>query len=98
MRSSFGRYENFPEGGLAARKGLPISLRPDGIDSLIASVAVLPAGTDLQDIADAVSVSISEEEARPMEYPGRYLPSALPEGCRYGKAAHYRTMMKDITE
>ena len=71
---------------------------PEGVDPVVASVAVVPAGVDLLDVVDAISVSISEEDARAVEGLGAYLPTELPEDCRYGKAAHYRTMMKDGTE
>lgn len=70
---------------------------PEGVDPVIASLAVIPAGADLLDAADATSVSISEEDARAVEGLGAYLPSALPEGCRYGPAGYYETIMKDGT-
>lgn len=70
---------------------------PEGVDPVIASLAVIPAGVDLLDVADATSVSISEEDARAVEDLGAYLPSALPEGCRYGPAGYYETIMKDGT-
>lgn len=70
---------------------------PEGVDPVVASLAVIPAGVDLLDVADATSVSISEEDARAVEDLGVYLPSALPEGCYYGPAGYYETIMKDGT-
>lgn len=69
----------------------------EGVDSLVASVAVFPAGESLLDVADATSVSISEAEARNVETLGDYLPDALPEGIRYGHIGYYETVMKDGT-
>lgn len=71
---------------------------PDGVDPIIASVAVIPAGEELKDVADAITLPIAETDARAVNELGRYLPTELPGDCRYGKAAHYRTMMKDGTE
>lgn len=70
---------------------------PEGVDPVVASLAVLPAGVDLREVADATSVSISEEDARAVETLGDYIPNTLPEGCRYGTAGYYETTMKDGT-
>lgn len=70
---------------------------PEGVDPVMASVAIIPAGADLLDVADATSVSINEEDARAVEDLGVYIPNTLPEGCRYGKAAYSETTMKDGT-
>ena len=66
-------------------------------DPVVASVAVLPAGAELVNVADATVVSVSETEARTLESLGAYIPDTLPEGCRYGKAGYYETTMKDGT-
>ena len=95
---SLGQHGKIPEAGAGVGGEDSGGMWPEGVDPVIASVAVIPAGVDLLDVADAVSISISEEDARAVEGLGVYLPTALPEGCRYGKAAHYRTMMKDGTE
>ena len=95
---NLGQQGKIPEAGAGVGGEDSGGIWPDGVDPVIASVAVIPAGVDLLDVADAVSISISEEDARAVEGLGAYLPTALPEGCRYGKAAHYRTMMKDGTE
>jgi len=97
MWSNFGQQGKIPGGG-GVGGDAPGGMWPDGVDPIIASVAVIPAGVDLLDVADAISVSITEEDARAVENLGGYLPSELPEGCHYGKASHYRTMMKDGTE
>ena len=70
---------------------------PEGVDPVVASLAVIPAGVDLLDVADATSVSISEENARAVETLGNYIPNTLPEGCQYGAAGYYETTMKDGT-
>jgi len=70
---------------------------PEGVDPVVATLAVIPAGVDLLDVADATSVSISEEDARAVETLGSYIPNTLPEGCQYGAAGYYETTMKDGT-
>lgn len=70
---------------------------PEGVNPVVASLAVIPAGVDLLDVADATSVSISEEEARTVETLGSFIPNTLPEGCQYGAAGYYETTMKDGT-
>lgn len=98
MGSRFGSLEKIPEFGAGVTGEEPGGNWPDGVDPIIASVAVIPAGVDLKDVADAISISISEEDARTVEDLGVYIPAWLPDGCYYGKAAHYRTMMKDGIE
>lgn len=102
---NLGQHGKIPEAGAGVGRGdhgasVPggDGMWPEGVDPVVASVAVIPTGVDLLDVADAISVPISEEDARAVEGLGAYLPSELPEDCRYGKAAHYRTMMKDGTE
>ncbi len=95
---NLGQQGKIPEAGAGVGGEDSGGVWPEGVDPVIASLAVIPAGVDLLDVADAVSISISEEDARAVEGLGAYLPSMLPEGCRYGKAGHYRTMMKDGTE
>ncbi len=68
---------------------------PEGVDPVVASLAVLPSDVDLLDVADATSVSISEEDARAVETLGDYIPNTLPAGCQYGVAGYYETTMKD---
>ena len=96
--SNLGQPGKIPEAGAGVGGEDSGGVWPEGVDPVVASVAVIPAGVDLLDVADAVSISISEEDARAVEGLGAYLPTELPEDCRYGKAAHYRTMMKDGTE
>lgn len=96
--SIWGQQGKIPEFGAGVGGEEPGGNWPDGIDPVIASVAVIPAGEDLKNVADAVSIPITEEDAREVEELGKYLPTGLPEDCRYGRAAHYRTMMKDGTE
>ena len=83
--------------GVGSEEPGPGGALQEGVDPVIASLAVIPKGVDLLDVADATSVTISEEVARAVEGLGAYLPSALPEGCRYGAAGYYETVMKDGT-
>ena len=70
---------------------------PEGVDPVVASLAVIPAGVDMLDVANATTVSISEEDARAVETLGSFIPNALPEGCQYGAAGYYETTLKDGT-
>lgn len=83
--------------GVGIDMGGYVGAVPEGVDPVVASLAVLPAGVDLLDVADATSVSISEEDARAVETLGNYIPNALPAGCQYGVAGYYETTMKDGT-
>ncbi|MBQ9839341.1 MAG: hypothetical protein IJO56_07645 [Oscillospiraceae bacterium] len=94
---NLGEYEKNPDAGAGVSGGDAGGAWPEGVDPVVASLAVIPAGVDLLDVADAVLVSISEEDAKAVEVLGGYLPTALPEGCHYGKASHYKTTMKDGT-
>lgn len=98
MWNNFGSQGKIPEGGAGVGGEEPGGSWPDGVDPVIASVAVIPAGEELKDVADAIAIPITEDDARAVEELGRSLPFELPEGCHYGKAAHYRTMMKNGTE
>lgn len=69
----------------------------EGVDPVVATLAVIPAGVDLLDVANATSVSISEEDARAVETLGCFIPNTLPDGCQYGAAGYYETTMKDGT-
>lgn len=69
----------------------------EGIDPVTASVAVLPAGESLLDVADATLIPIDEADAKNVEALGAYLPDILPEGVHYGAAGYYETTMKDGT-
>lgn len=84
-------------GGPGGGAGTPGGAWPEGVDPVVASVAVIPAGESLLDVADATSVPIGEEDARNVERLGAYLPGVLPDGCRYGTASYYETTMKDGT-
>jgi len=93
MNIDRGLSGGIPEsGGGAPQHGGTV---PEGVDPVVASLAVIPAGVDLLDVADATSVSISEENARAVETLGNYIPNTLPEGCQYGAAGYYETTMKD---
>ncbi len=70
---------------------------PDGIDPVVASVAVFPATETLEDVEDAVIRSIGEDDAYSMETLGAYLPARLPDGYRFQRASLYETTMKGGT-
>ena len=95
--NSPGSPDNLPEGGGGDAGGAVDGVWPEGVDPVVASVAVIPAGESLLDVADATLVSINEEDAKNIERLGAYLPDTLPEGCRYGTAGYYETTMKDGT-
>ena len=97
-RNSSGPSGNTAERGSGDTVGDIGGVWPEGVDPVVASVAVLPAGESLSDVADATAVSISEGDAKAIEGLGAYLPDALPEGCRYGTAGYYETTMKDGTQ
>lgn len=82
------------QGGGAPQHG---GTMPEGVDPVVATLAVIPAGVDLLDVADATYVSISEENARAVETLGSYIPNTLLEGCQYGAVGYYETTMKDGT-
>lgn len=94
-----GLFGDTPEGGGGAGggAGTPGGAWPEGVDPIMASVAVIPAEESLSDVADATHVSISEEDAKNVEFLGAYLPDTLPDGCRYGTASYYETTMKNGT-
>lgn len=95
MNIDRGLSGGIPEsGGGAPQQGGTV---PEGVDPVVATLAVIPAGVDLLDVADATSVSISEEDARAVETLGSFIPNTLPEGCQYGAAGYYETTMKDGT-
>jgi len=98
-----GPFGDFTEhgndgGGGMAPGGASDGVWPEGVDPVVASVAVIPAGEDLADVADATLTSIGAEEAKGIEGLGAYLPDSLLEGCRYGTAGYYETTMKDGTQ
>lgn len=70
---------------------------PDGVDSVIALVAVYPAAETMEDVADAAVDSISEADAYGFDTLGEYLPTSLPEGYHFDAANLYETTMQDGT-
>lgn len=77
--------------------GAPNGVFPDGVDPIIASLAVYPATERVQDVADASMEPISEADAYGFEPLGEYLPAALPEGYHFGSAYLYKTTMENGT-
>lgn len=98
--NSPGQFGNVPESGsgVGGEENAPGGVVPEGVDPVVASVAVIPAEESLSDVADATSVSIDEADAKNIQRIGAYLPDTLPEGCRYGAAGYYETTMKDGTQ
>ena len=96
-----GMPERPPESGDGGGPGDSVlggdGLWPEGVDPVVASVAVIPAGESLLNVADAALTSIDEEDAKSVEILGNYIPAVLPEGVRYGPAGYYETTMKDGT-
>lgn len=73
---------------------LPDAL-PEGMDPIVASLAVFPEGESLADVADAVLIGLSEQEAYRVEQLGRRLPATVPDGYRFRHAGLYKTTMKN---
>lgn len=71
---------------------------PDGVDSVIASVAVYPATETIDAVADATVDSISEADAYGFDTLGEHLPTSLPDGYHFDTANLYETTMKDGTK
>ena len=84
----------FPDHGAGIDPG---GTHPDGVDPIIASVAVYPATEKIEDVADATYENISEADAYGFDPLGKYLPASLPDGYHFGKASLYETTMKDGT-
>ena len=74
---------------------LPGGSMPEGIDPVVASVAVYPADRSLSDIADATLKEITEEEAYGFDGLSEHLPSTVIEGYHFRNASIYETTMKD---
>lgn len=71
---------------------------PEGVDPIIASIAVYPATEDVREVADAVCYQVDEAAALAMEGLGEHLPTWLPEGIFSHNATLYETTMKDGTK
>ena len=84
----------FPDHGAGIDPG---GTHPDGIDPVIASIAVYPATESIEDVANATVESIAEVDAYGFDTLGEYLPASLPDGYHFGKADLYETTMKDGT-
>lgn len=84
----------FPDHGAGIDPG---GTHPDGIDPVIASIAVYPATESIEDVANATVESIAEVDAYGFDTLGEYLPASLPDGYHLGKADLYETTMKDGT-
>lgn len=70
----------------------------EGIDPIIASLAVFPPHENIRDVEAATITSISEEKASETEKIGAYLPSQLPDGFYFKHASLYETTMKNGTK
>ena len=71
---------------------------PDGVDPIIASLAVFPASESITDVENAAIESITETDAYGMDILGEYLPASLPGNYHFGNASLYETTMKDGTK
>lgn len=77
---------------------IPGGVWPEGVDPIVASIAVYPATEDVREVKDAACDQIDEAAALAMEGLGEHLPIWLPEGIYFHNAARYETMMKDGTK
>ncbi len=87
-----------PNPGPAGGPSAPGGNFPEGVDPIIASVAVYPETADITEVEDATTTSWNEAEAYSMEQLGGYLPTALPDGYHFSRASLYETTMKDGTK
>ena len=71
---------------------------PEGIDPIMASVAVYPADRELSDVADATLREITEDEAYRIEGLSEHLPSLVIDGYHFRNSSIYETTMKDGTK
>ncbi len=67
-----------------------------GGDVGLYSVAVLPETENIEDVASAEVVSLTESEVMNNAL-AKYLPDTLPEGFNYERGSIYNTVMKDGT-
>ena len=77
---------------------LPGGSIPEGIDPVVASIAVYPADKSLSDVADATLNEINEAEAYSTIEMGDHLPTSIPDGYHFKNASIYETTMKDGTK
>lgn len=83
----------------SGQEGEPNGTWPEGVDPIAASVAVYPKDQyTIYDVEDAITTSLTEEEAYAFEPLGDYLPMELPEGYSFYNATLYETTMKDGTK
>lgn len=66
---------------------------PEGVDPVIASIAVYPETSKVQDVVTATMETVGKDEAFGIDGLSEYLPSALPEGFRFSQADLYETTM-----
>lgn len=77
-----------------AEERIPAGKMPEGIDPIVASVAVYPSDRHLSDVAEATLKEVNESEVKKTEL-GKHLPQKIPEGYRFKDASIYETRMKD---
>ena len=77
---------------------LPGGSVPEGIDPIMASVAVYPTYRDLSDVAEATLREITKDEAYGIEGLSEHLPSTVIDGYHFRNSSLYETIMKDGTK
>lgn len=80
-----------PVGGQGAAPG---GLFPDGVDPITYSIAVYPATENIEDVASAEVISLTESEVMNNSL-AKHLPEHLPSDFHFSKASVYNTIMKD---
>jgi len=71
---------------------------PEGIDPVMASIAVYPADRNLSDVENATLNEITESEAYSTIELGKHLPTYIPYGYHFKHARINETTMKDGTK
>ncbi|MDI9469070.1 MAG: hypothetical protein QM296_02570 [Bacillota bacterium] len=77
---------------------VPGGTLPEGVDPVMASVAVFPADRSLLDVASATLKQITEAEAHGTVKLGDHLPTSIPDPYQFSHASLYETTMKDGTK
>lgn len=70
---------------------------PEGVDPIMASIAVYPIDARLEDVADASLKDLTEEEAYSFDNLGNHLPDVIIENYYFESAKLYETTMVDGT-
>ena len=94
------------DAGIGIDGTVPGGTLPEGVDPVMASIAVFPTTEKLEDVENAVCVDFTKESLSALHEPNtesesvpnalsRYLPSELPKGYSLEHTSLYETTMKN---